>query len=60
MEHKPNTKLLDFLIDGKAKAQKKIGKHYVVLDVLRLAENVKNPRLATWRTESEDQSFESD
>ena len=70
MQHKPNTKLRDLLKSKKAKTRKlsklskteqnRLVKLNRMLDELRRGENVKNRRLATWLTEVEYESFESD
>ena len=70
MQKKPNTKLRDLLKSKIAKTrelselskaeQNRLAKLNVVLVELRHGENVKNCRLATWLTEDEYESFESD
>ena len=70
MQYKPNTKLRDLLKSKKAKTRKlsklskteqnRLVKLNRMLDELRRGENVQNRRLATWLTEVEYESFESD
>ena len=70
MQKKPNTKLRNLLKNKKAKhrmlsklsktEQNRFAKLNVVLVELRREGNVKNCRLATWLTEDEYESFESD
>ena len=70
MQQKPNTKLRDLLKNKKAKTRKlselskteqnRLAKLNLMLDELRRGVNVQNRRLATWLTEAEYQSFESD
>ena len=70
MQQKPNTNLRDLLKSKKAKTRKlselsktetiKVAKLNAMLDELRREEHVQNRRLATWLTEEEYESFESD
>jgi len=70
MQQKPNTKLRDLLKTNPAKTRKlselskteqnRLAKLNAMLDELRRAANVQNRRLATWLTEDEYESFESD
>ena len=70
MQQKPNTKLRDLLKSKKAETRKqselskteqnRLAKLNVMLDELRRGKNVQNCRLATWLTEEEYESFESD
>ena len=70
MQQKPNTKLRDLLKNKTAKTRKlselskteqiRLAKLNAVLDELRRGKNVQNRRLATWLTEEEYESFESD
>ena len=65
-----NTKLQDSLKTNPVKirklselsktAQNRLAKLDAMLDELRLVDNVQNRRLATWQTEAEYESFESD
>ena len=70
MRKLPNTKLRDLLKSKKAKTRKlselskteqnRLAKLNGMLDELRRGENVQNRRLATWLTEVEYESFDSD
>jgi predicted nucleotide-binding protein (sugar kinase/HSP70/actin superfamily) len=70
MQQKPNTKLRDLLKSKKAKTRKlselskteqnRLAKLNLMLDELIRGKNVQNRRLATWLTEEEYESFESD
>ena len=70
MQQKPNTNLRDILKNKKAKTRKlselskteqnRLAKLHGMLDELRRGENVQNRRLASWLTEAEYESFESD
>ena len=70
MKQKPNTKLRDLLKSKKAKPRKlselskteqnRLAKLNLMLDELIRGKNVQNRRLATWLTEEEYESFESD
>ena len=70
MKQKPNTKLRDLLKSKKAKTRKlselskteqnRLAKLNLMLDKFRCRKNVQNRRLATWLTEEEYESFESD
>ena len=70
MKKKPNTKLRDLLKSKKAKicklselsktVQNRLAKLNLMLDELIRGKNVQNRRLATWLTEEEYESFESD
>ena len=70
MKQKPNTKLRDLLKSKKAKLRKlselskteqnRLAKLNLMLDELKRGKNVQNRRLATWLTEEEYESFESD
>jgi hypothetical protein len=70
MQRKPNTKLRDLLKSKKAKPRKlselskteqnRLAKLNLMLDELIRGKNVQNRRLATWLTEEEYESFESD
>ena len=70
MQQKTNTKLLDLLKSKKAKTRKlselskieqnRLAKLNLMLDELIRGKNVQNRRLATWLTEEEYESFESD
>ena len=70
LQQKPNTKLRDLLKSKKAKTRKlselskteqnRLAKLNLMLDELIRGKNVQNRRLATWLTEEEYESFESD
>ena len=70
MQQKPNTKLQDLLKSNPAKTRKlsehskieqnRLAKLNSMFDELRRGENVQNRRLATWLTEDEFESLESD
>ena len=70
MQKKPNTKLRGLRNNKKAKTRKlselskteqnRLAKLKAMLDELRRAKNVQNCRVATWLTEAEYESFESD
>ena len=70
MQHKPNIKLLDLLKAKKTKTRKlselskteqnRLAKLNAMLDELKRGKNVQNRGLATWLTEEEYESFESD
>ena len=70
MKQKPNTNLRDLLKNKKAKTRKlselsktqqnRLAKLNAMLDELKRGENVQNRQLATWLTEDEHYSFESD
>ncbi|MDP6536652.1 MAG: hypothetical protein QGG02_10065, partial [Gammaproteobacteria bacterium] len=70
MQQKPNTKLRDLLKSKKAETRKlselskteqnRLAKLNGMLDELRHGANVQNRWLATWLTEEEYESFESD
>ena len=70
MQQKPNTKLRDLLKSKKAETRKpselskteqnRLAKLNVMLDEFRHGANVQNRRLATWLTEEEYESIESD
>ena len=70
MQQKPNTRLRNSLKSKKAETRKlselskteqnRLAKLNAMLDELRRAENVQNRRVATWLTEAEYESFESD
>ena len=70
MQQKPNTKLRDLLKSKNAKTRKlselsqieqnRLAKLNGMLDELRRGKNVQNRQLATWLTEDEYESFESD
>ncbi|MFL2934970.1 MAG: hypothetical protein ACJZ2G_08625 [Thalassobaculaceae bacterium] len=70
MQHKPNAKLQDLLKTKQSKTRKlsklsKSGQNRLIklngmLYELRRGEKIQNPRLATWLTEDEYESFESD
>ena len=70
MRQKPNINLRDSLKDKKAKTRKlgelskteqnRLAKLNAMLETLRRGKNVQNRQLATWLTEEEYESFESD
>ena len=70
MQKQPDTKLRDLLKSKKAKTRKlselskteqnRLAKLNLMLDELIRGKNVQNRRLATWLTEEEYESFESD
>ena len=70
MQQKPNTKLGDLLKSKKTKTRKlselckteqnRLAKLNAMRDELRRKKNVQNRQLATWLTEEEYESFESD
>ena len=70
MQKQPNTRLRELLKSKKAKTRKlsqlskteqnRLAKLNGMLDELTRGKNVQNRRLATWLTEDEYESFESD
>ena len=70
MQKQPDTGMRDLLKRKKAKPRKlselskteqnRLAKLNLMLDELRRGKNVQNRRLATWLTEEEYESFESD
>ena len=70
MQKQPDTKFRDLLKSSKAKTRKlselskteqnRLEKLNAMLEMLRREKNVQNRQLATWLTEEEYESFESD